>query len=408
MNHLMKLTAACAALMFSGTAFCADKKLYVVSGTPDQKLPVRVYSLDPVQFSPAKTNVQIADELFSVLADYDKRMLVIASPAIAPTQFSFMSMDDPGSIISRALEYAKNQVPSRVYALETPDEGFGIGVVLGDVTPTNEVKYHSVLTFLGLNSPGPTRSLPLGMLRYTRFSGEPGVVITQPETGLPLIGNPLSAVVGGGKIDLGVAPPPYLSVTSTSRNVLIANSDAFMIITPYTPPEAVWDVLNKSSNVWRRISIPFDLARVRIFGHWLAAIEMNRAASSATLANRSPERPAALSNASPGGDKRMVETIGPAYRSHPGITVGDLFDDFQVRGVRFPGELAIYNLENDTKLGLSTGSGDSEVVFVDDNSVFYRVDDAIFRRDIRGTSLGEPVKLAEGIEFVQVHWAFLN
>ena len=42
---------------------------------------------------------------------------------------------------------------------------------------------------------------------------------------------------------------------------------------------------------------------------------------------------------------------------------------------------------------ISGGSGDSEVIFVNDDAVFYRVDDAIFERDIHGSSSARPSSL---------------
>ena len=44
-------------------------------------------------------------------------------------------------------------------------------------------------------------------------------------------------------------------------------------------------------------------------------------------------------------------------------------------------------------------------MLVTDDAVYYRVDDALYRRQIAG---GAPVMIAQGEEIVQVHWAVLN
>jgi hypothetical protein len=197
---------------------------------------------------------------------------------------------------------------------------------------------------------------------------------------------------------------------------MVESSDRFMVIKPTEP--GVIDVLDKAVGQWRRISIPFPQALIRGFGSWLGAIEITKEITKSAASTRVTP-PGTASRAergnvgagplvSPGAQKRRSEEIAPPFRRERALTVDDLFNQSVAAGIVYPGELLAYNIETGTQLRISTGSGDSEIVFINDSAVFYRVDDAIFRCDIHGSSLGQAIKLAESEEIAQVHWAFLN
>jgi hypothetical protein len=59
---------------------------------------------------------------------------------------------------------------------------------------------------------------------------------------------------------------------------------------------------------------------------------------------------------------------------------------------------------------LVAGQGDSEILLVQDETVYYRVFDAIYKAAIiDGKSLGEPELLVKDGQIVpQIHWAFLK
>ena len=155
--------------------------------------------------------------------------------------------------------------------------------------------------------------------------------------------------------------------------------------------------------------MPFASATMRTFGHWLAAIEERTLTTITQTRAQTTINRAKLGalDESPGAAKRLSEEIAPEYRGQKGTTVDELFQMAQIRGTVFPGELLIYNLDTDVRLRISTGSGDSEVIFVSDDAV-YIGSTTRYRRGIAGATLGDAVKLAEGPEIVQVHWAFIK
>jgi hypothetical protein len=103
--------------------------------------------------------------------------------------------------------------------------------------------------------------------------------------------------------------------------------------------------------------------------------------------------------ASPGKNKRMAEKIG----GRDNIDVGfDISQDY------FPGDLLVLNSRTDQRYTIHTGEGDSEVILATDAAVYYRVNDALFRADLVSGKLAIGVKIAEGPDVPQAHWAFLG
>ena len=395
------------------TAWAESGPLYLLSGTPTngESLPVTLFSVDSGSAGPVKLVGDIAMGLSGVFADYEKRLLVVASPDVKAVDFTVIDIDTGATKeVMHAPNMPKHVVAGGMFLLDVPGRGVGVALALNKVTPPTTVEFASALTFVALGSPDPAVEIPFDNFRYIRFSGFPGGAVVMPPSEVALRGDPLG-VLFGRPIGVGgiASRPPYLKQRDLNDSyLLIASDDARIIIQPSEP--GVIDVFNKASNEWRRVPLPFSSSRIRTFGHWLAAIEERTPASSLktkglTTINRDQ---LGVLDESPGAAKRRSEQIGPDYRLEPGTTVDNLFEMSQIRNVVFPGELLVSNLDTGAQLRISTGSGDSEVLFANDDAVFYRVDDALYRRQIAGATLGGAVKLAEGPEIVQVHWAFLN
>jgi hypothetical protein len=413
---LKSATASAAALVFSAAGAEASR-LYLISGTPTsgESLPARLYSVDAGSAGAVKLVSDIASGLSCILVDYEKQVLVVASPDIEPADFSIINMKTPQTKdVRHTPSDPEKRAVGRVFLLDIPERGMGVALALVKVTPPATVEPASSLTFIGLNSSEPPVTMPFDNLKYTRFSGFPGGAITMSQCEVSVRGDPLRVLLGKTTgTGTGIPRPPYLGQRDPNDSyMLIANDSARTVIRPLQPAEpGVIDVLNKTTNEWRRVPIPFSVATMRTFGHWLAAIESRAPATGVQAKGKTitvkPSDLEALKE-SPGTAKRQSEEITPGYRREPGTTVDDLFQMAQFRGEIFTGELLAHNLDTGAEVRISTGSGDSEILFVNDDAIYYRVDDALYRRQITGSSPGDAVKLAEGPEIVQVHWAFLN
>ena len=394
----------------------AEQSLYLLTGTLSSSqadFPVRLYRVDS-STGAIDLVKDIAQGMSCVLADYVGRRLVIASPTYSPNEFYFVDMNAPDSIVARSVgPYASDTLPGQIYLLELPGSGPGIGFGVDklDIKVGRKV-YASTLSFVSLKPGGPT-SLSFDSLRYLRVAGEVGGALPMVKNRVILRGDPLQVAVGGaarpdGMPVIGFPRPPYLKGRDANNGFqLLVNDDDRAVMLPAEP--GVVDVLNKKSEDWRRVPIPFQGALIRGFGRWLGMIETRSSGVARPVGQSTVKREdVRIAHESPGAEKRRTEEIFPPYRLSPAGTVDDLFRTMHESGTFFPGELAVVNLDTGVQMKMSTGVGDSEIVLVTDDAVYYRVDDALYRRQIAGASLGGAVKLAEGPEIVQVHWAFLN
>jgi hypothetical protein len=115
----------------------------------------------------------------------------------------------------------------------------------------------------------------------------------------------------------------------------------------------------------------------------------------------------AMSEARVKSDKYPA-SAGPAgwrkHRSDMGPNIdGRLHDSSEV----FPGRLQLYDTERDRVYAITTNQGDSEVLLVDKNVVYYRVSDRLYSTEITVDGLA-PARLIATSEVVRdTHWAFI-
>jgi len=373
--------------------------LYLLSGTAANgaNLPVTLYRVPAQRAGDAEPVRRIADGMDSVLLDYERRKLVVASPALAPTEFHVIDMDAPSRATAIRIPYrAEEQLPIGTYLLDPPQQGETIAVELEQGwKKEDQIQPHLVGAAL-VPAIGSPHDIPLDDIGYVRTSGFVGGALPLPQNWLWMRGDPLLVITAGAARGRATPRPSYLDAESRDY-LLVANND---FVTVLQGPPGTLDVLSKGSNEWRRVPLPFLRSRVRAFGPWLAAIQ-------AVLPSGGPHGSVVVTartaaggpESSPGGAKRQTEELGGK------MTVDDLFR--QQLDV-FPGELLIYNSVSGAMFRISTGEGDSEVLLATDKLVYYRVNDQLFRADLDAGGLGKPLMIASGEMIVQAHWAFLG
>jgi hypothetical protein len=70
----------------------------------------------------------------------------------------------------------------------------------------------------------------------------------------------------------------------------------------------------------------------------------------------------------------------------------------------YPGVLMLYHPGTNRTIEIQTNQGDSEVLLVKNDMVYYRVLDTIYKAKITGTTLGAAEKLAQDPNICEVHW----
>ncbi len=105
------------------------------------------------------------------------------------------------------------------------------------------------------------------------------------------------------------------------------------------------------------------------------------------------------------------KTVSPGKdeRRKKAKSTGTAFDKrANYLGVYFPGTLYLLNVHTKNYIEWETGQGDSEILLVQDETVYYRVNDKIFKASIiDGEKLGESELLIQDDRVPDIHWAFI-
>lgn len=377
---------------------------YYSNGTPSPSL----YRADAQGGAPQLVRV-VAKGADVVLADYDRRKLVVASPGTTPHTFAVIDMAAPEKEHAVSVDYDPTEaLPDAVYLVEIPKKGLWAVMQIEGLFKTPPVFARS-LSAVSLEAEDATAtSLPFTALAGIRLSGSVGGALTQERQIAAVRGDPLHIFVSDPVGHATNVPrPPYLKTSADPREDsyrMVAVNDSVVLLTPFFPKPAaadVIDIFDQTARTWRRATLPFTVSAVRAFGPWVTAISTEPRGGPLYGVGRTGFDTAEFRamRPSPGQQKRRAEKLGNRD------TIDDNFDNSPDY---FPGDLLVLNARTDQRYTIHTGEGDSEVILATDDAVYYRVDDALFRADLAPGKLSAGVKVAEGPDVPQAHWAFLG
>jgi len=131
--------------------------------------------------------------------------------------------------------------------------------------------------------------------------------------------------------------------------------------------------------------VPGTVSVLRNFGDWFASLVVEGGSA----------------RESPG--KALRRQLRPNAYSDPPVDV-----DFQASHEYSPGLLYLTNVRTQKSYTIKTDEGDSEVLLINNGTIYYRVNDSIFRAPIGPENVGMPVLIATDQQIPDVHWAFLG
>lgn len=158
-------------------------------------------------------------------------------------------------------------------------------------------------------------------------------------------------------------------------------------------------IYQKSRNEWSTLNIKGNRSNVRSFGSMIAGVVQSYDVL-VEKDSKGQQKVTKFKRVSPGKEARRKE----------GTTTGAPVDErFFYASIYSPGILYLYNTTSKNYLEWNTGQGDSEILLVENNEVYYRVNDEIYKALVlNGKKLGKTELLVKNEMVPDIHWAFIS
>jgi hypothetical protein len=318
---------------------------------------------------------------------YDSRVAVVRP--WRGSSIIVLSFDDPVGRTCKLPALPPARSPAADWVAYSPSRGLAFEIL--SVPARDQSVGDSVVHAISLDPSLPCESkwtnLDSTEIRYAVLAGRAGT------TALPI-----RTVAGGvdrhGAVNLwagALVPLGYPSPSALLRGfepihsaVGVIDSHVFVVSSFDKDNNYRVMVYRKSDKSWRLLPIRTELKPgLRGFGRYLVATERRPRSS--------------VNSESPGGAEWREEesTMGPstalAFRSDE---------------VLYPGKLHIYDVDTDNVFQIDTKQGDSEILLIEGNTVYYRLSDRIYSAPITENGIGAARLLARDEAIRDAHWAF--
>jgi hypothetical protein len=428
--------------LLCGTALVAlsvsaqPTKLLLLCGTPDSELyetevySVREGSLTPLHrfdtgydFDKGKARGGLA----TVWVDYRGRKVYLGMPKGEISRVHIVSMDTGRVEGSVSLQVPDDQSLSwtawpepiatrrilsrqeRIRKGEQADQGNTLldthlatraGRVLLVGTLAGDRGRSSVEVFLDGGPTAVWTNRSAGLESGLMLSGTYGVLGVGGGDKLPLIvqNGELWFPESSGAVKADLPPLPAEVATATKNEVVwLVGKDRDRVVLQI----GRWLLFasQATGGKWLVDEVTADGASVRVVGGWGAGLAIRR--------SKEPSAGAASWRGGKAKAKKVSE-VGKGTRgiipSRPAM--GNVFDDESERGYQYPGVLFLINLDTSMRYQWETGQGDSEILLVEEGTVFYRVNDELFSATLSEGGVRDAKLLAKDDVIRDAHWAF--
>ncbi len=185
--------------------------------------------------------------------------------------------------------------------------------------------------------------------------------------------------------------------------ILLKNFQTLILLKRYDPEKdkdyghCQGVLYQKQKNKWIDLELKGNSSHIMMYGTWLAGMVQD--------ASNWDAKYIASKKISPGKNDRDSVYF-------PGVSFPEwTFDSWMVdHGIYRPGILFLFNTDTEKYIEWDTKQGDSEILLVHNEIVYYRVLDKIFKATIvKGEKLGKPKLVVRDSKIVPyIHWAFLR
>ncbi|MFB3906709.1 MAG: hypothetical protein ACE15E_25005 [Acidobacteriota bacterium] len=348
-----------------------------------------LYRLEGRQLKEVRT-VTSSEQGSEFIRDYQSQRIVLIQQAAAyekgeGIKFHLVWMDEPEKVDVRMLRMDPGAIYTEAHLVELSGKGLTVAAQLA-------LASKRTLVGLPLTPPGQQQPLPWTAFQHVVLMGAPGVVTDGTDQLLVSV----SADRGLYKridqslvvdLDLGISGSvpavPYKTVSVFANNryqagfVGVRGREELKKATSTT----VY-IANKQTGMWKPLLLPTALGTFRTFGPWLAGYAVELAV------------------------EPSAESPGP----RPGNTSTGIPAQARIAnaGLKVPGLLLFFEVTSGRFYTQETGNADSEVLLIQGDDAYFRIDARLFRARITEKGLGNQAQIAEDASISDVHWAFFG
>ncbi len=389
-------------------AFTQKKYLAFVSGTPfdfEKAMPANpvIYrcnnsnQLDTIAILTNNENSRI--KFLNVYPEFN--LLVIYEILFGKDEkkyFIIVDLTKPKEIKSKKIDNKEGTIESNLFVLPTDKKYYCMDFV--------------GKKFLGFSKDLEEREFNANDFNFSYIMGESGGAIRNVEFLLlykDKSDNKLHISKGfGQKIGplFNIQPPDSLLIgISTLISVVVNNNNTCVVWIDESDPSKTdlgfsnLIICNKNDNHWNNYKIKGNYLSMKGFGEWLTG-EITAKNIGSFIKSKVIYKPYNFGNIAPGIENRK----------RPTRVWGEVFDNrAETFGNYYTGILYLLNVPTRKYIEWNTGQGDSEILLVQDEIVYYRINDAIYKTPIiNGEKLGKSELLIKDPRVPDIHWAFIS
>ncbi|MFN7919900.1 MAG: hypothetical protein U0Q16_07375 [Bryobacteraceae bacterium] len=364
-----------------------------------------------------------------VLADFDKRLLLLGVPFSEPSRIEVVNMDDVRAQIIRrfsgpALDLASweprrggvkpDQEPASppvsflYYLLDVPGLGLSVGVSYSS--------FKGVLEWLvPLDPRMPTRPVAPDQHGTVRIGGHFGFdsVLGYGDGQIVRVKNKKLVVVaawGAHEATLPIPPvPDFWDVKPAEAVSLRVYNKSIVVLQRPFATDITSDVgngstelaiLDQSTQKWRSYRVTGSRMAIRAYGTWVAgtAGTLRDAPGSAGKGKKAAANEAPVASAASAASASSGGRVGPR----------DAAANLRYSQVYYPGILWLIDSVKGRYYEITTSKANSEILYVDAPTIYFRVENKLYKADIQGDTVGPQILLAEDEALLNTHWAFIG